>query len=189
MTCAWSNTLSQSNWNIWIVNNRGSILTVRSFHTWVYWGRIWTWFWILVMCKRYCVLYLLSKFFPSRISKKLMICDLFWCRMNLVRRLDWGWWCWDWLDWGWRCSVRTQMTLDKTLLVVSWVNYMIRLYIPILIFSHGCPVKIRLGIVYLVFKKCDIHRGIVLFENRRVTFITLLVWRVSYKNALKRGSV
>jgi hypothetical protein len=32
------------------------------------------------------VLYLLSKFFPSRIGKKLMICDLFWCRMNLVRR-------------------------------------------------------------------------------------------------------
>jgi hypothetical protein len=66
---------------------------------------------------------------------------------------------------------------------------MIKLYIPILIFSHVCPLKIRLGIVCLVFKKCDIHRGIDLFENKRVTFITLLVWRVSYKNALERGRV
>jgi flagellar biosynthesis protein FliR len=66
---------------------------------------------------------------------------------------------------------------------------MIKLYIPILIFSYGCPLKIRLGIVCLMFKKYDIHRSIDLFENRRITFITLLVWRVSYKNALERGRV
>jgi hypothetical protein len=40
-----------------------------------------------------------------------------------------------------------------------------------------------------MFKKYDIHRSIDLFENRRITFITLLVWRVSYKNALERGRV
>ncbi|KAL9358712.1 hypothetical protein Peur_046835 [Populus x canadensis] len=56
---------------------------------------------------------------------------------------------------------------------------MIRLYISILIFSHGCPLKIRLGIICLMFKKYDIHRSIDLFVNRRITFVTLLVWRVS----------
>jgi hypothetical protein len=88
MTCAWSNTFYQSNWNIWIMNNRCNILNIINFLTWMYLSRFWIRFKVLVKSKRYWVLYLLSRSFPLSINMKLMI--LCWFKMFIDRGLNWS---------------------------------------------------------------------------------------------------
>jgi hypothetical protein len=149
--CAWSNTFPYCNWNVWVICKGSKILTNWNFRTWVYLNRIWTWFWILVQCKRYCMLYLLLWFFPSGIGKKfrLGICNLFWCKW-----FNWDWlngliWNWNWWTWDysyWRMTLERRMTLWG----ISYVRY-IWIYSPILIFLHVLPLNIRLGVVGLMF--------------------------------------
>jgi len=177
--CAWSNTFPYCNWNVWVFSKGSKILTNWNFHAWVYLSTIWTWFWILVQCKRYCMLYLLLWFFPSGIGKKfrLGICNLFWCKW-----FNWDWlngliWNWNWWTWDysyWRMTLERRMTLWG----ISCVRY-IWIYSPILIFLHVLPLNIRLGVGGLMFKECDIYWGIELSVDGRITLVRFFMWGVS----------